>query len=124
MTLFDTICAPITAPGGAVAIIRLSGPESWEVATRAFNNFPAQPESHRAYYGTFANGDEYRGEFAQSQFHGKGVFTAKNGQQVVGLFSQGRFVGPVPDQGQMRCVECREMIDNDCLFCPTCRGKQ
>ncbi len=58
MTPFDTICAPITAPGGAVAIIRLSGPESWEVADRVFNNFPAQPESHRAYYGTFANGDD------------------------------------------------------------------
>lgn len=58
MTPFDTICAPITAPGGAVAIIRLSGPESWEVADRAFNNFPAEPESHRAYYGTFANGDD------------------------------------------------------------------
>lgn len=58
MTPFDTICAPITAPGGAVAIIRLSGPEAWEVADRAFNNFPSVPESHRAYYGTFAHGDD------------------------------------------------------------------
>ena len=58
MTPFDTICAPITAPGGAVAIIRLSGPESWEIAARAFHKFPSHPESHRAYYGRFANGDD------------------------------------------------------------------
>jgi tRNA modification GTPase len=58
MTTFDTICAPITAPGGAVSIIRLSGPEAWEVAASTFKNFPSQPESHRAYYGQFSNGDD------------------------------------------------------------------
>ncbi|MEI7577686.1 MAG: tRNA uridine-5-carboxymethylaminomethyl(34) synthesis GTPase MnmE [Armatimonadota bacterium] len=58
MTPFDTICAPITAPGGAVAIIRLSGPEAWQVAEKVFNNFPAHPASHRAYYGTFSHGDD------------------------------------------------------------------
>ncbi len=56
--VFDTIVAPITATGGAVGIVRLSGPESWGIAAEAFSNFPEEPESHRAYRGTFENGDD------------------------------------------------------------------
>ncbi len=58
MSHFDTICAPITAPGGAVSIIRLSGPDAWSIASSHFHNFPSDPRSHRAYYGRFSNGDD------------------------------------------------------------------
>lgn len=83
--LFDTIVAPITATGGAVGIVRISGPEAWGIAAEAFSNFPAEPESHRAYYGTFENGDDgllllfaegksYTGdESAEFQMHGSSV---------------------------------------------------
>ena len=40
---------------------------------------------------TFANGDEYRGEFKDSKFHGNGVFKTKS-KLVEGMFEQGRFV--------------------------------
>ncbi len=44
---------------------------------------------------TFSSGDEYRGQFEASQFHGKGIFvSAKTGQRVEGIFENGRFVGP------------------------------
>ncbi|MBS1728442.1 MAG: tRNA uridine-5-carboxymethylaminomethyl(34) synthesis GTPase MnmE [Armatimonadetes bacterium] len=85
MPYFDTIVAPITAPGGAVGVVRLSGPGAWGIASEAFSNFPAEPESHRAYYGTFENGDDgllllfaegksYTGEeAAEFQMHGSSV---------------------------------------------------
>jgi len=59
MIRFDTIVACITGPGpGAVAVIRVSGPEAWTVAENVFEHWPEEPQSHRAYYGTFAHGDD------------------------------------------------------------------
>lgn len=56
---FDTIVAPITGTEpAAVAVIRVSGPEAWQVATRVFEKWPATPESHRAQYGRFTTGDD------------------------------------------------------------------
>ncbi len=37
VSLQDTICAPATAPGGAVSILRLSGPQSLSVARRLWS---------------------------------------------------------------------------------------
>ena len=48
----DTICAPATAPGvGAIAVIRVSGPAAVAVVRRLAAFLPADPESHRVYYG-------------------------------------------------------------------------
>lgn len=56
---FDTIVAPITGmQPAAVAIVRVSGPESWEVAARVFPSWPASPESHKAHYGRFVIDDD------------------------------------------------------------------
>lgn len=55
----DTICAPITGRDpAAVAIVRLSGPEAWGVARALFGGLPPAPETHRAYYGLYRNGDD------------------------------------------------------------------
>lgn len=55
----DTIVAPITPPGsGAIAVVRVSGPRAFELGERLFRPWPASLESHRAYFGTFAHGDE------------------------------------------------------------------
>jgi len=55
----DTIVAPITPPGvGAVSVIRVSGPRAFEVIRELFDGLPATPETHRAYYGRFSQGDE------------------------------------------------------------------
>ncbi len=59
MIRFDTIVACITGPGpGAVAVVRVSGPEAWNIAPLVFSSWPQEPQSHRAYYGTFAHGDD------------------------------------------------------------------
>lgn len=95
--LFDTIVAPITAPGGAVGIVRLSGPESWGIASEAFSNFPKEPESHRAYRGTFENGDDgllllfeqgrsFTGEeSAEFQMHGSSVSLTTLVEELIAL---------------------------------------
>src|SRR2546421_9439002 len=58
--VFDTIVAPITGLQPApVAVVRVSGPCAWEVASRVFGNWPSAPESHRAVYGHYV---QERGE--------------------------------------------------------------
>lgn len=55
--IFDTIVAPITGSGAAaVAIVRLSGPEAWQVASEVFS--PWLPEPMKAAYGRYAHGDD------------------------------------------------------------------
>ena len=56
--MFDTIVAPITASGGAVSLIRLSGPEAWALAAKVCTPFPTNPESHRMYRVKFSNQDD------------------------------------------------------------------
>lgn len=80
-SFFDTIVAPITGQGtAAVAVIRLSGPESWEIAGKVFS--PWRPEPLRASHGhyifgddgiaiAFADGHSYTGEeSAELSIHG------------------------------------------------------
>jgi tRNA modification GTPase len=54
----QTICAPITAVGGAVATIRLSGARSWAIAAQVFSPWPDPVEPRRATYGHFSHGDD------------------------------------------------------------------
>lgn len=56
--MFDTIVAPITAPGGAVSLLRLSGAESWEIARKVCSVSVSEFESHRMYRVAFSNGDD------------------------------------------------------------------
>ncbi len=56
---FDTIVAPITGPGpAAVAVVRLSGPEAWMVASEVFGSWPLVVEPRKATYGHFVHGDD------------------------------------------------------------------
>ncbi len=55
---FDLIAAPITAVGGSVAIIRISGPCAWKVAEQVFSPWPNVPSARHSYYGHFSNGDD------------------------------------------------------------------
>jgi len=57
--LTDTIAAPITPPGrGAVAIVRVSGPTSLDVARTVFHSLPAEVVFRHAYYGAFQHKDD------------------------------------------------------------------
>ncbi|MBO5685502.1 MAG: tRNA uridine-5-carboxymethylaminomethyl(34) synthesis GTPase MnmE, partial [Alistipes sp.] len=54
-----TIIAPATATGGALAVIRLSGPEALAIADRLFvGRKPlAKTSSHTARFGTIRDGE-------------------------------------------------------------------
>lgn len=57
MSHFDTIVAPITGGGvAAVAIVRLSGPEAWHIASQVFT--PWNPQPLKAVHGRYAHGDD------------------------------------------------------------------
>lgn len=97
MPFFDTIVAPITASGGAVGIVRISGPEAWGLAAEAFSHFPNEPKGYRAYRGNFLNGDDgllllfeegksFTGEeSAEFQMHGSSVSQTTLVEQLISL---------------------------------------
>lgn len=51
----DTICAPATAQGGAIAVVRISGPEAIAAAEALFSRKLAEAPSHKALYGELRN---------------------------------------------------------------------
>lgn len=54
----DTICAPATAQGGAIAIVRISGPQSIAAADALFSRPLAEAPSHKALFGYIGDLDE------------------------------------------------------------------
>ena len=54
----DTICAPATAGGGAIAIVRVSGPRSIEAADALFSRSLTDAPSHKALFGYIGELDE------------------------------------------------------------------
>lgn len=54
----ETICAPATAQGGAIAIVRISGPEAIAAADAIFSRDLTAAPSHRALYGTVGDLDD------------------------------------------------------------------
>lgn len=55
MKLSDNICAMATPPGGAIGIIRISGPDSISIADRHFSRNISEAKSHTLHYGVFAS---------------------------------------------------------------------
>ena len=47
----DTICAPTTATGGAIAMIRISGPQSMEVLSAIFSKDLSEAQPNTVHYG-------------------------------------------------------------------------
>lgn len=47
----DTICAIASGVGGAIGVVRLSGPAAKHIGQQLLAPWPAQLESHRLYYG-------------------------------------------------------------------------
>lgn len=54
----ETICAPATAQGGAIAIVRISGPEAIAAANAIFSRDLSAAPSHKALYGTVGDLDD------------------------------------------------------------------
>ena len=79
----DTICAPATATGGAINIVRISGPEAINIADNIFKakrkGFKlSDSESHQIHFGDIIYNDEVLDEALASVFIGKKSYTGEN----------------------------------------------
>ncbi len=54
----DTVVAPITAVGGAVALVRVSGPLAFAVGATVFSPWPSPVVPRTSLYGRFQHGDD------------------------------------------------------------------
>ena len=85
----STIAAIATAPGaGGIAIVRLSGPESYEVAAKVFR--PANPakkvadaKGYTAMFGAFVEGEETFDEGVALFFRAPHSYTGEDVAAIV-----------------------------------------
>ena len=79
----DTICALSTAPGlGAIAIIRVSGPDALEVVDSMFSKSLANKTKNGLYYGDLNDGDNLLDEVVISVFRGPHSYTGENTAEI------------------------------------------
>ena len=64
----DTICALATAPGGAIGIIRISGPQALEILSHVFTKDVSQAQPNTIHYGHIKDGAEMIDEVMVSLF--------------------------------------------------------
>jgi len=75
----DTIAAISTTTGiGAISIIRLSGPESLEIASKVFTKDLTKVETHTIHYGYIKNNDEKIDEVLVSVMKAPKTFTKED----------------------------------------------
>src|SRR5690242_5181846 len=85
----DTITAVSTAPGtGGIAVVRISGTQALKITKKLAGFLPAEPESHRLYFGTVLDpaGGEPIDEALVAYFQAGHSFT---GEEVVEISCHG-----------------------------------
>ena len=80
----DTICALATSPGGAIGIIRISGPQALEILSRVFRGKgDAQTFSaNTIHYGHIVSGTEIIDEVMVSVFKAPRSYTGENSVEI------------------------------------------
>ncbi len=83
----DTICAPATGNGGAISIIRVSGPEAIFITDKIFNakkkGFKlSQSESHQIHFGDIMNDNEILDEVLVSIFNGSKSYSGEPSVEI------------------------------------------
>ena len=83
----ETICAAATGQGGAIAVIRVSGPQSLDICGRIF--FPADETiylaDHKGYsivFGEIRSGDEIIDEVLLSVFRAPHSYTGEDSAEI------------------------------------------
>jgi tRNA modification GTPase len=85
--MIDTICALSTAPGmGAIAVVRVSGPATFEVLGRVFKKDLTAVDSHTVHYGAIRFEGQLVDEVVCAVFKGPNSFT---GEDVVEISCHG-----------------------------------
>ena len=78
----DTICALATAPGGALGIIRISGPQTLEILSRVFTKDLSVAQSNTIHYGYVKDGSEVIDEVLVSIFRAPHSYTGDDSAEI------------------------------------------
>lgn len=78
----DTICALATASGGAIGIIRISGPQALEILSRFFSKDLTNAKPNTIHFGRIKDGDEVIDEVLVSVFHAPHSYTGENSAEI------------------------------------------
>ena len=80
----DTIVAPATAAGGAIAVIRISGGEAFAVCDRIFRGRRplAEADCYTVHYGTVAEGDRVIDDVLAAVFRAPHSYTGENSVEI------------------------------------------
>ena len=77
-----TICALATAPGGAIGIIRISGPQTLEILSRVFSKDLRNAHPNTIHYGHIKNGEEIIDEVLVSVFRSPHSYTGEDSAEI------------------------------------------
>ena len=78
----DTICAPATAPGGAIGIIRISGPQVLEILSHVFTKDLSLVEPNTIHYGHIKADKEIVDEVLVSVFRAPHSYTGEDSAEI------------------------------------------
>ena len=77
-----TICALATAPGGALGIIRISGPQSLEILSRVFTKNLTEADGNTIHYGHIKDGEVVVDEVLVSVFRAPHSYTGEESAEI------------------------------------------
>ena len=80
--LVDTICALATAAGGAIGIIRISGPKSLEILSHVFTKDLSNAQPNTIHYGNIKDGTEVVDEVLVSVFRAPHSYTGEDSVEI------------------------------------------
>ena len=80
--IVNTICAIATAPGGALGIIRISGPQSLEILSRIFTKDLAAAHPNTIHYGHIKDGEDIVDDVLVSVFCAPHSYTGEDGVEI------------------------------------------
>ena len=79
---YETICAPATAPGGAIGIIRISGPQSLEILSHIFTHDLTNAQPNTIHYGHIKDGEKIIDEVLVSIFRTPHSYTGEDSAEI------------------------------------------
>lgn len=77
-----TICAPATATGGAIAVIRISGEKTFDVLSKVFTKDLKDAKGYTVHYGNIINGDETIDEVLVTVFRTPHSYTGEDSAEI------------------------------------------
>ena len=78
----DTICALATAPGGALGIIRISGPQALEILSHVFTKNLTDAKPNTVHFGHIKDGTEVIDEVLVSVFRAPHSYTGEDSAEI------------------------------------------